>query len=288
MTKDYGKRRGIFDMSFEVEDGEVFGYLGPDGAGKSTTIRQLLGYAIPSRGRCFINGKSCHTKAEEIHGFTGYLPEREALPERLSGVSFLRTVAGIRGVRSLEYVTGLAEHFELGLGTLVYRMSKSDRQKLALICAFMHDPGVLLLDEPTKWLDAAGKHQFASLIQEERKKGKTILIASDAFDEIEHICDRVGMIKAGSLVKVGDIGDFRAVKKMEYVVTFHSEAEAERFSKEPYQLTAKNGRQLTVSLTGEMTPLVESLGGYGVVGIEAAHLSLDKIFEYYFGGGAGA
>lgn len=284
LTKDFGNHKGIFDISFEVQDGEVFGYLGPDGAGKTTTIRQLLGFERPSGGRCFINGKGCQIRQNEIHSVTGYLPEREALPQQMTGLAFLRFMAEMRGMGSIERAMTLVDTFHVDVNLPIKRMSKDMRQCLSIICAFMHSPGVILLDQPMNCLSKQQKHRFSNLIQAEKQHGRTILITSTEFEEIEHICDRVGLLNTGSLVKIDDIAGLRAVKKMAYVVTFDTEEEAKRFKKETFCVTESIGRQVTVSLTGEMTPLIEVLGTYRTVGIEAARQSLDEVFEYYYGG----
>ena len=202
LTKDYGGRKGIFDLSFEVENGEVFGLLGPEGAGKTTVISQLLGFASASRGRCFINGKSCHTRSAEIMEFTGYLPEEISLPEDMTGLAFVRFMAEIKGIKSIERAQQVAERFELDLDERIRKMSRRTRKKVGIVCAFMHDPAVILLDEPMGGLDALMQGRLNDLILEEKGKGKTILFASHTFEEVERICDRVGMIKKGLMVNV--------------------------------------------------------------------------------------
>lgn len=275
-------------MSFEVEDGEVFGLLGPEGAGKTTTIRQLLGFASSSRGRCFINGKSCHTRPAEIMGFTGYLPEEVALPEDMTGLSFLRFMAEIKGIKSIERAQQIAERFELDLDTRIRKMSRSSRQKTGIVCAFMHDPAVILLDEPTNGLDVMMQGRLNDLILEEKGRGKTILFTSHIFEEVERTCDRVGMIKRGVLVNVDDIAGIRAAKKKSYIVNFATDQEALNFVKEDFEILSISGRQVTVSLSGEMMPLVKALGNYQVVGLETMSQSLEDVFIHFYGGDAGA
>lgn len=288
LTKDYGGRKGIFDLSFEVEDGEVFGLLGPEGAGKTTTIRQLLGFAASGRGRCFINGKSSHTRSAEIMGFTGYLPEKAALPEDMTGLSFLRFMAEMKGIKSIERAQQIAERFELDLDMRIRKMSGSSRQKIGIVCAFMHDPAVLLLDEPTNGLDAPMQGRLNDLILEEKGRGKTILFTSHVFEEVERTCDRVGMIKRGVLVNVDDITGIRAAKKKSYIVNFATDQEALNFVKEEFEILNISGRQVTLSLSGEMSPLIRALGNYQVVGLETMSQRLEDVFIHFYGGDAGA
>ena len=284
LTKDYGGRKGIFDLSFEVENGEVFGLLGPEGAGKTTVISQLLGFASASRGRCFINGKSCHTRSAEIMEFTGYLPEEISLPEDMTGLAFVRFMAEIKGIKSIERAQQVAERFELDLDERIRKMSRRTRKKVGIVCAFMHDPAVILLDEPMGGLDALMQGRLNGLILEEKGKGKTILFASHTFEEVERICDRVGMIKKGLMVNVDDIAGIRAAKKKSYIVSFATDEDARRFAREGFEVISLSGRQITVSLKGEMMPLVKALGSYQVVGLETVAQSLEDVFIHFYGG----
>ena len=284
LTKDYGGRKGIFDLSFEVENGEVFGLLGPEGAGKTTVISQLLGFASASRGRCFINGKSCHTRSAEIMEFTGYLPEEISLPEDMTGLAFVRFMAEIKGIKSIERAQQVAERFELDLDERIRKMSRRTRKKVGIVCAFMHDPAVILLDEPMGGLDALMQGRLNDLILEEKGKGKTILFASHTFEEVERICDRVGMIKKGLMVNVDDIAGIRAAKKKSYIVSFATDEDAQRFAREGFEVISISGRQITVSLKGEMMPLVKALGSYQVVGLETVAQSLEDVFIHFYGG----
>lgn len=284
LTKDYGGRKGIFDLSFEVENGEVFGLIGPEGAGKTTVISQLLGFASASRGRCFINGKSCHTRSAEIMEFTGYLPEEISLPEDMTGLAFVRFMAEIKGIKSIERAQQVAERFELDLDERIRKMSRRTRKKVGIVCAFMHDPAVILLDEPMGGLDALMQGRLNDLILEEKGKGKTILFASHTFEEVERICDRVGMIKKGLMVNVDDIAGIRAAKKKSYIVSFATDEDAQRFAREGFEVISLSGRQITVSLKGEMMPLVKALGSYQVVGLETVAQSLEDVFIHFYGG----
>ena len=284
LTKDYGGRKGIFDLSFEVENGEVFGLLGPEGAGKTTVISQLLGFASASRGRCFINGKSCHTRSAEIMEFTGYLPEEISLPEDMTGLAFVRFMAALKGIKSIERAQQVAERFELDLDERIRKMSRRTRKKVGIVCAFMHDPAVILLDEPMGGLDALMQGRLNDLILEEKGKGKTILFASHTFEEVERICDRVGMIKKGLMVNVDDIAGIRAAKKKSYIVSFATDEDARRFAREGFEVISLSGRQITVSLKGEMMPLVKALGSYQVVGLETVAQSLEDVFIHFYGG----
>ena len=283
LTKEYVKNKGVFDISFEVQKGEVLGCLGPSGAGKTTIIRQLMGFEEPSGGQCFIKGRSCYAKSNELHYITGYVPQVEALPKHETGFTFLRFMAEMRGMRSMERAMILAEYLNVDLMMSVRKMTEENRQCISIINAFMNNPAVLLLDEPTNRLGALQKHHLSVLIQEEKVKGRTIFVTSPKFSEIEHLCDRMIMLRKGDLFKTDDIAGIRSIKQMEYVITFSKESEAQAFTKEQFKVTEVIGRQVTVKVTGEMTLLVSKLGSYQVVGIEAVQQSLDAVFEYDYG-----
>lgn len=145
ITKDYGGGHGVFDVSFAVEQGEVFGFLGPNGAGKTTTIRQLMGFLAPDSGTCTINGLDCRTQTAAIQKNMGYIPGEPALPDDMRGGEFIRFLAAYRGMRGTGRAGELCERFELDASGRIRRMSKGMKQKVAIVCALMHDPAVLIL-----------------------------------------------------------------------------------------------------------------------------------------------
>lgn len=216
--------------------------------------------------------------------FTGYLPEEISLPEDMTGLAFVRFMAEIKGIKSIERAQQVAERFELDLDERIRKMSRRTRKKVGIVCAFMHDPAVILLDEPMGGLDALMQGRLNDLILEEKGKGKTILFASHTFEEVERICDRVGMIKKGLMVNVDDIAGIRAAKKKSYIVSFATDEDARRFAREGFEVISLSGRQITVSLKGEMMPLVKALGSYQVVGLETVAQSLEDVFIHFYGG----
>jgi len=162
LTKDYGNHKGIFGLSFTVEEGEVFGYLGPNGAGKTTTIRHLMGFLNPDKGSARIFGMDCRTQRAEIMNHLGYLPGEIAFFDGMSGMEFLNFMARMRGLKDTSLSDRLIDMFELDAASRIRKMSKGMKQKLGIICAFMHDPRVLILDEPTSGLDPLMQKSFQS------------------------------------------------------------------------------------------------------------------------------
>lgn len=261
LTRDYGRGKGIFDISFNVEKGEVFGFLGPNGAGKTTTIRHLMGFIRNKSGICSINGLDCWSKREQIQNVLGYIPGEISFFDEMSGDEFLKFVSRYRGMRELERQQELLERFELDCKGKIKKMSKGMKQKLGIVVAFMHNPDILILDEPTSGLDPLMQNRFIELIAEEKSKGKTILLSSHIFDEVERTCDRIGIIREGKLVTVDSVEELRKRHMRTYTVTLESPEEANSFAKD--------------------------FGGMadGNVVKVASRQSLEKIFIDYYGGG---
>lgn len=285
LTKRYGEGKGNFGLSFIVQPGEVFGYLGPNGAGKTTTIRHLLGFLNPEAGSCSINGLDCRKNAAEIQRFTGYLPGEIAFLDGLSGLEFLRLMAEMRGMRSNRKRDQLLEALELDARSKIRRMSKGMKQKLGIVAALMHDPSVLILDEPTSGLDPLMHNRFLELLQHEKAAGKTILMSSHRFDEVERACDRIAILRAGRLAAVESIAALRSVQRKVYAVTFADEGEAHRFCQTGFEIVRATGSKLEVAIHANLAEFLAALPGYQVSGLDTVQQGLEDVFMQYFGSG---
>lgn len=232
LTKDYGSGRGVFDVGIAVNKGEVFGFLGPNGAGKSTTIRHLMGFSKPDSGETLIFGKPTFKKYYEILDKVGYIPGEIALPAGLTGYEFIRMMQDMQGVKNDAQLKSMLDMFELSDEVLygdTKRMSLGVKRKLAVVTAFMHDPEVLILDEPTSGLDPVMQDVFVKYIHEEKARGKTILLSSHIFSEIDSTCDRIAIIKDGRIVSDFIADDLKHASKKYYDVRFKSEADEKTF-----------------------------------------------------------
>ncbi len=233
LTKDYGFGRGVFDVSISVGQGEVFGFLGPNGAGKSTTIRHLMGFSKPQSGETLIFGKPTFDKYYEILSKVGYIPGEIALPAGLNGDEFIAMMQDLQGIHNGERLKEMLDLFELGETERkcdVKRMSLGVKRKLAVVTAFMHDPEVLILDEPTSGLDPVMQANFIRFIHKEKARGKTILLSSHIFSEIDSTCDRIAIIKDGAIVSEFIADDLKHASKKFYSVGFGSEKSAKGFA----------------------------------------------------------
>lgn len=205
-TKDYGKSRGVFDLSLEVAQGEVVGFLGANGAGKSVTMRMLMGFVRPQRGSVRIFGRDCFSDRAEIQKAIGYLPGELAFPGDMTASAPLRFSAAMTGIKEGGCRCGcargdeLADFFELDVSAPLRSMSKGTRQKVGIVAAFMGRPQLLLLDEPTSGLDLLMQRRFVELVQSEKRCGTTILLSSHLLGEVEGTCDRAVFIRSGRVV----------------------------------------------------------------------------------------
>jgi ABC-2 type transport system ATP-binding protein len=283
LSKDYGNGKGVFELTFAVKEGEVFGYLGPNGAGKTTTIRQLLGFIRPDAGACSVAGLDCWTRAAEIQKRLGYIPGETAFITGMKGGAFLRLLSDMRRTKDAVRQKKLEELFELDTSMPIRRMSKGMKQKLAIVAAFMHDPDICILDEPTDGLDPLMQRRFVEPILEEKGRGKTILLSSHQFEEIERTCDRVGIIRKGKLVSVQDIAALKALRQRRYVVSLESESDADALRGAGLALGKLGAGRFEVTVSGRADELIKKLARVTVDGLETDAITLEEIFMQFYG-----
>jgi ABC-2 type transport system ATP-binding protein len=209
LSKDYGAGRGLFELDLEVAPREVFGYLGPNGAGKTTTIRLLMDMVRPTGGTAYVFGLDCRRDSVAVKRKVGYLPGDLPLFGSLRGKEVVAYLGGLRGGVDRDRVRKLAERLDLDLGRRFREYSSGNKRKLGILLAFMHSPELLILDEPTNGLDPLNQHEFYELLHEARDGGATVFLSSHILSEVEHVCDRVGILRAGKLVRVADLGELR-------------------------------------------------------------------------------
>lgn len=223
LTKDYGFGRGVFDVNIHVDEGEVFGFLGPNGAGKSTTIRHLMGFSKPDRGSTKIFGCETFEQYDQILRRVGYIPGEIALPQGLTGWELIRMMQSMQHIQNEDRLQQMLNLFQLKDDVLrgeTKRMSLGVKRKLAIIIASMSDPEVLILDEPTSGLDPVMQDNFIEFIHEEKRRGKTILLSSHIFSEIDSTCDRIAIIKDGKIVSEFVANDLKHATRKYYAVDF--------------------------------------------------------------------
>jgi ABC-2 type transport system ATP-binding protein len=217
LSKDYGSGHGLFGLDLEIERGEVFGFLGPNGAGKSTTMRLLLDLIKPTSGRASVLGLDTRANSLEIRRRVGFLPGDFALYPKLTGARVLDYLADLRGGVDRRLRDALAERFDAELDRPIRELSTGNRQKLGLIQAFMHDPELLILDEPIAGLDPLVQQSFHRLLADTSARGHTVFLSSHTLSEVERVTHRVAILREGRLVVVDSLANLRkvAVQKLE-------------------------------------------------------------------------
>lgn len=291
LTKNYGFGRGVFDVSIHVDKGEVFGFLGPNGAGKSTTIRHLMGFSKPDSGSTKILGQETFYKYNKVLNHVGYIPGEIALPAGLTGWEFIRMIQDMQKIHNAQRLADMLELFELDDNVLcgeTKRMSLGVKRKLAVVTAFMSDPEVLILDEPTSGLDPVMQENFIRFIHEEKARGKTILLSSHIFSEIDSTCDRIAIIKDGKIVSEFVANDLKHASRKYYTVAFENTEEKAHFrekSKSLKSCTLIDEHDLSVYISvedSELNHLISLLSSLAVHSFSNRNETLEDYFMKFY------
>lgn len=291
LTKDYGFGRGVFNVGIHVDRGEVFGFLGPNGAGKSTTIRHLMGFSKPDSGSTKIFGCETFEKYGQILNRVGYIPGEIALPAGLTGWEFIRMMQSMQKIHNEQRLNDMLNLFELEDNVLsgeTKRMSLGVKRKLAVVTAFMSDPEVLILDEPTSGLDPVMQENFIQFIHEEKRRGKTILLSSHIFSEIDSTCDRIAIIKDGKIVSEFIANDLKHASRKYYTVIFENQkARAEFVSKgkkiRSLCLINENGNSVSLSVEdNDLNDLIALLSALNVYSFSNRQETLEDYFMKFY------
>ena len=282
LTKDYGKNRGIFNLNLKIKRGEMVGFVGTNGSGKTTTIRCLMGYIKPTHGSCKVLHKSSFEHASEIASHVGYVPGEIGFPDLATGTAFLKSQAEFFKVSDMTRINEMIQKLQLDTRANLKRMSKGMKQKTALIAALMNDAEILVLDEPTTGLDPLMRVAFIDMIKEEHKKGKTIFMSSHMFNEVEDTCDKVVLISNGHIIDVADMNAIRNREYQDYKIEFNNQKDYEKFKKLDYNIIRdqKEYNQVTVRLKKEeINDLFKKLISFDLKFISEVKYTLEKYFR---------
>jgi ABC-2 type transport system ATP-binding protein len=282
-TMLYPSKKGITDVSFNVNEGEVFGYLGPNGAGKTTTIRCMLGFMKAQEGKISINELDSWADAAKIQADVGYIPGEMSLFDEMTGIEFLHFQLQMRNIRDKTRLNELLRIFDLDPKGKIRKMSKGMKQKVGLIAAFMHDPQIYILDEPSSGLDPLMQQVFVNLIKEERKRGKTILMSSHSFEEVDKTCDRIAMIRDGKIVLVEDIEVVKKHRRKIFSVTVNNPMEITKMKQLGISVVFENDSFADVEVLGDFRPFFETLKQIDVVDLDVKTQRLEDIFMHFYG-----
>jgi ABC-2 type transport system ATP-binding protein len=285
LTKHYGRSRGIEGVTFSVSEGEVFGFLGPNGAGKTTTIRLLMGLLRPGGGAASIGGLDCWSKATDVKRSIGYLPGEFNVDPAMTGAQIIAYLGNLRGGVDQSFVKHLVARLEFDPGKRFRDYSRGNKQKVGLIQAFMHRPRLLILDEPTGGLDPLNQQEFAAMVAEVKADGRTVFLSSHILPEVEHLCDRVGIIRDGRLVTVDHVSSLKAIRHHVIELTFAGPAEAAWFNELPNVsdvALANDGTTVRLTAQADLAGVIQAAARHCAVSIATHEPNLEEVFLRYY------
>ena len=281
LTKDYGNGRGVFDLNFIINRGETFGFVGTNGSGKTTTIRHIMGFLKAQKGKCTVLGKDAWKYSSEIKKYVEYVPGEIAFPDLPTGTEFLKSQAELLGLKDMDYANYLIEKLQLDPSANLKRMSKGMKQKTAIVAAFMADKDILILDEPTTGLDPLMRLTFLDILKEEQKKGKTILMSSQMFNELEDTCDRVALIFEGRIVDIADVKKLKNLPYKTFKVEFLENSDYNKFKGLKFEIVRDQPQynQVTVQVMNKnLKQFFGTLKDYKLKFISEVDYNLEKYF----------
>ena len=281
LTKYYGKSRGIVDVSFNVEEGEIFGFIGPNGAGKSTTIRLLLSLIYPTSGSAKVFGKDAIASGTEIRKNIGYLPSEVYYYEGMKVINLLKYSASFYEGDFNERIHELSDYMELDLNRRIDELSYGNKKKVGIVQGLLHSPKLLLLDEPTSGLDPLMQRKFFDLIRKENARGVTVFFSSHILGEVQRLCTRVGIIREGKMVEISDI---RALQQNNYKKV-HVTAEglnAASFDLPGVtNLQSENGTA-RFFFKGDINQITKKISSLKIADVTIEEPTLEEIFMHYY------
>ena len=277
LTKDYGSGRGVFDISLNIRKGEIFGFLGTNGSGKTTTIRSLLGFIKPDGGACSVLGMDSWEKSAEIMNYVSYIPGEIAFPSLPTGTAFLKNQAQFLDVDDYTAMNKVIKELKLDASADLKRMSKGMKQKTAITAALMSEKEILILDEPTTGLDPLMRDAFLNLIRSEKAKGHTVLMSGHIFEEIETICDRAAMIKDGKIIDITDLNEAKHSRGKQFIVEFENEKSAKNFSEKITSEVCGNVCKIFIP-SEKLQMMFRILKQYKCLSLQEKHFSLEEHF----------
>jgi len=282
LTKNYGKSRGINNVSFNVEEGEIFGFIGPNGAGKSTTIRTLLALIYPTSGSATIFGKDCIKYAPEILKDVGYLPSEVFYYDNMTVKDLLKYSASFYKKDCTRRMNELAEILDLDLKRKIDDLSFGNKKKVGIVQGLLHEPKLIILDEPTSGLDPLMQQKFFDLLKEENKKGTTILFSSHILSEVQKLCDRVAIIKEGKLLKVEKISSLRENSHKKFILETALPADKAYFNIPGVTNLSFNDNSITFMYMGNINPIMKKIADLPLTNVLIEEPDLEEIFMHYY------
>jgi len=281
LTKYYGKARGIVDVSFNVDEGEIFGFIGPNGAGKSTTIRLFLSLIYPTSGEAKIFGKDCIKYGPEIRQDIGYLPSEVFYYEGMKVLDLLKYSASFYKKDCTKRLYELSDLMELDLKRRIDDLSYGNKKKVGIVQGLLHSPNLIVLDEPTAGLDPLMQQNFFNLIREENQRGATVFFSSHILGEVQRLCSRVAIIKEGSIIKFQDIKTLQAENYKKIRITADS-LDEKTFSFDGISNLQRENGVLSFFFKGDINQITKTISGIKLSDVSIEEPTLEEIFLHYY------
>lgn len=282
LTKYYGKARGIIDVSFNVEEGEIFGFIGPNGAGKSTTIRTLLGLIYPTSGKAKIFGKDISLHGPEILQEVGYLPSEVFYYDGMKVIDLLNYSASFFKKDCRKRIKELAEIMDLDLNKKIDDLSFGNKKKVGIVQGLLHEPRLIILDEPTSGLDPLMQQKFFELISEENKKGATIFLSSHILSEVQKMCNRIAIIKEGRIIKIETMENLKHENYKRFTIEAQNEIDANFFLNENVNDLIVNGNIHSFLFKGNLNHITQKIAQIDIKNLWVDEPDLEEIFLHYY------
>ena len=282
LTKTYGKARGISNISFNVEEGEIFGFIGPNGAGKSTTIRTLLSLIYPTSGSATIFGKDSVQFAPEIKKEIGYLPSEVFYYDNMKVKDLLNYSASFYKKDCSKRIKELAGIMDLDLTKKIDDLSLGNKKKVGIVQGLLHSPKLIILDEPTSGLDPLMQQRFFELLEEENKKGATILFSSHILTEVQRLCNRVAIIKEGKIVTVEKISTLKENTYKKFKVETKAELDSNYFNLEGVNKLEVKDNHTSFLFKGNINDVMRKIADIEITNLWIEEPDLEEIFMHYY------
>lgn len=279
LKKYYGKNMGVEDVSFNVKEGEIMGFIGPNGAGKTTTIRAIVGLLKPTDGSVAIINHDAFKEGDKARGELGYAGGEPSYFPNLTVLENLKLVADLKGV-SYDRIDYLATKLELNLTRKASELSLGNKKKMCIVTALLSSPKLIVLDEPTVGLDPIIKLNFFELMEEEKKRGASILISSHTLTDIQRLCDRVAIIKQGKIIAVEEMAQLKT--KQLKTVTIETSYSSPQITLSGVSNLKSNGNLIKFNYNGEMKKLIKFLNSIDVTNISIEDAGLEEIFLHFY------
>jgi ABC-2 type transport system ATP-binding protein len=282
LQKTYGKVQAVKGISLRIERGEIFGFLGPNGSGKTTTIRCMLDVIRPTAGTICVLGLDAQRDTMELHRRIGYLPGDVRLPGNMTGKQIINYFSRLQGLEPV-LLDDLVARFDVEMKRQLKSYSKGMRQKIGIVLAFMCDPEILLLDEPTSGLDPLLQRTFNEFLLDEQKRGKTVFMSSHIMSDVEKVCQRVAVIRQGEIVTVEEVEKLRQKAGQRVVVEFGDPVNADELSHIPgVSNVTSHDHAYHFNVGGSMDALIKALSRHEVVRLQAEEAPLEEVFLQFY------